>query len=107
MNMPEVYVEDETQITPSSAPKSTEVQVHSKTGVTDHKLIGVHWESPVVPRACTTQKERQKIERHSSVPHLFSGVCCGTWRIHSLAAARSLEGTHSLAAAFRATMKTY
>ena len=38
MNMPKVYVEDETPITPSSAPKSTGVQVCSKAGVTEHKL---------------------------------------------------------------------
>ena len=43
MNMPEVYVEDETPITPSSAPESIGVQVCSKTGVAEHKLTGLRW----------------------------------------------------------------
>ena len=40
-NMTELYVVDETLITPSSALKSTGVQTCSKTGVTEHKLTGV------------------------------------------------------------------
>ena len=47
MNMPEVYVEDETPITPSSAPESIGVQVCSKTGVAEHKIMGVCWGDPI------------------------------------------------------------
>ena len=47
MNVPKVYVEDETPITPSGAPKTTGVQVRSKTGVREHKLTGVSWGKPI------------------------------------------------------------
>ena len=96
MNIPKVYIEDETPMTYSGAPKSIGVLVRSTTGVTGEITSSL--------LASTTKKERPETEGHNHLRHLFAGVC---WGKYSPNAARSLAGTHSLAAAGGARIKTY